>query len=144
MSKSTGLCKRCWALNRKHKPESLIKMSETKKKLWKNKEYWLKSSQAQKKRFSNPQNHPNWKGGITPKSKLERQSARYTHFRMDILKRDDFICQICFKRGGRLEIDHIMQWALYPNERYNPDNVRTLCHDCHVLTPSYKKVVKDA
>lgn len=52
-------------------------------------------------------------------------------------KRDSYTCQICNIRGGKLEMDHIKEWCNYPELRLNPDNCRTLCHDCHTETDNY-------
>jgi hypothetical protein len=47
--------------------------------------------------------------------------------------------QICLKRGGELHPDHIKQFALYPELRYELSNGRTLCADCHRKTESWGK-----
>jgi hypothetical protein len=72
----------------------------------------------------------NWKGGITPKNKLER--AKFINsIQKQVLKRDDYTCQICGKRGGNLNVDHIQPWSKYVEGRFCIDNCRTLCIACH-------------
>lgn len=73
-------------------------------------------------------NSSNWKGGI---SENRRNSIRSRQLRMKILVRDDYICQICQKRGRNLHIDHIKSWSEYPELRFDPDNCRALCRPCH-------------
>lgn len=83
-------------------------------------------------------NHPNWKGGITPKNVVERRSTRYREWAKAVKIRDDFTCQHCGVRGGKLHSDHIKGFADYPDLRYELSNGRTLCIPCHEKTPNYK------
>ncbi len=98
------------------------------------------------------QNHF-WKGGITPINFQIRSCSKYRQWRCDVFERDDYTCQICQKRGGRLDADHIKQFAriiheneiktvdmaLECEELWNINNGRTLCHDCHKETDTYLK-----
>lgn len=59
---------------------------------------------------------------------LLTQSLRY-----DILKRDNFTCQICGrskKDGVKLHVDHII--PVSRGGKTEPDNLRTLCQDCNL------------
>ena len=78
-----------------------------------------------------------WRGGITNQERVARNSARYDLFRRFILARDNFTCQICNKRGGKLCVDHIKEWFLYPALRFDTDNGRTLCVECHRKTDTF-------
>ena len=71
-----------------------------------------------------------WKGGITPENKRERIRFRNETQKV-VFKRDDYTCQICGKRGGYLQVDHIQSWAEYIKLRFNIDNCRTVCMKCH-------------
>lgn len=75
------------------------------------------------------ENHPNWKGGITPLDRIERFKFRKTMQKL-VFERDGYKCQICGD-GGYLQVDHIKPWAEYPELRFEMDNCRTLCKDCH-------------
>lgn len=77
--------------------------------------------------------HPNWKGGITPSRMLMYQSAIYQAWRRAVFKRDDFTCQLCGERGGRLEAHHIAPVRDNINTllMYDIHNGVTLCKDCH-------------
>jgi len=79
----------------------------------------------------------NWKGGITPINKLIRESFEMRNWRKEVFKRDDYICQICKERGGRLEADHIKPFALFKELRFTLSNGRTLCKQCHRKTPTW-------
>ena len=74
--------------------------------------------------------HWNWKGGII-KGRPDRNLVEYKDWRYAVFKRDDFTCQHCNKRGGYLEADHIESWTDFPELRYEVDNGRTLCKECH-------------
>ena len=57
----------------------------------------------------------------------------YKKFRLDVLKRDKFTCQMCKKRGKktRLNVHHIMKWSSAASLRFDVDNGITLCKKCH-------------
>ena len=77
------------------------------------------------------ENHPNWKGGITPiKTKL-RNSLEYEEWRKKVFERDLYTCQDCGEIGNYLHADHIKSFSEYPKLRFDIHNGRTLCVDCH-------------
>lgn len=65
------------------------------------------------------------------------QRIEYKLWRKSVYQRDDYTCQICKKRGGRLEADHIKPFSRFPELRYAIDNGRTLCVSCHSKTDTY-------
>ena len=75
-----------------------------------------------------------WKGGIS----FEPYSIDWTNdLREAIRKRDNYTCQLCGihqdELGGwskKLDIHHID----YQKDNLNPDNLITLCRDCHCKT----------
>ena len=81
-------------------------------------------------KFGSKENHSNWKGGITPFNKQQRDFFRYRVV-PKVLLRDNYICQLCGQRGNSLTVDHIKKWSEYPNLRFELNNCRTLCKKCH-------------
>ena len=102
----------------------------------------LKMSLAQKGSKGN-----NWKGGITPLVMNIRHSFKMRQWVSDIFSRDDFICQECGERGGKLNAHHLkpfsiifkennintLQEALDCEELWNLNNGITLCEHCHKI-----------
>lgn len=82
-------------------------------------------------------NHPNWRGGVTPKHEMERRSLAHKEWRIAVLERDGYTCLFCKKRGGNLEADHIKPFALFPELRFVVDNGRALCKPCHRKTDTW-------
>lgn len=82
-------------------------------------------------------NNSNWKGGITSKNHLVRNSFEYIHWRKAVFERDSFTCQFCRIRGGQLQADHIKPFAYFPELRFELSNGRTLCKSCHRKTDTY-------
>ena len=78
-----------------------------------------------------------WQGGITPINLKIRNSLEYKLWRESVFKRDNYTCVWCFKKGGKLNADHIKPFSLYPELRFAIDNGRTLCIDCHKKTDSF-------
>jgi 5-methylcytosine-specific restriction endonuclease McrA len=86
-----------------------------------------------------------WRGGITPLTKKIRECSKYFCWRDDCFKRDNYTCQECGKKGGRIEVNHIipfsfifrfygiktLQEALDCLDFWNLDNGETLCEQCH-------------
>lgn len=54
----------------------------------------------------------------------------YKRFRINVLKRDKFKCQMC-KSNRSLNVHHIMKWSTASSLRYDESNGVTLCRKCH-------------
>ena len=83
--------------------------------------------------------HPRWRGGHTRNKYGGDICARW---RKSVFERDDYRCVLCGARCGEgkkviLQADHIKPWALYPALRFDLNNGRTLCVNCHRKTPTY-------
>lgn len=80
-------------------------------------------------------NHPAWNGGVnTTERRKDMQSMEYRFWRKSVFKRDNYTCVLC-QATGYVEADHIKQYALYPELRYELSNGRTLCKPCHKKQP---------
>ncbi len=93
-----------------------------------------------RKKFSEKKKGNNnnlWKGGITPENKRIRESINFRLWREAVFARDNWICQVCGKRGCELHPHHIKSFAYYPEFRFAIDNGITLCKDCHKKTDNY-------
>jgi 5-methylcytosine-specific restriction endonuclease McrA len=77
---------------------------------------------------------PNKKSAL---HKRIRASVEYRAWRLAVFTRDDYTCQMCHTRGGTLQADHIKPFSLFPELRFEVDNGRTLCLDCHTKTETY-------
>src|SRR3990167_7567724 len=88
----------------------------------------------------------------TPLVKALRSSSTYRLWRSDVFERDNYTCQECKNRGGKiLNADHIKPFsamireykittweqAIQCKELWNLDNGRTLCIDCHRRTDTF-------
>ena len=87
--------------------------------------------------------NPNWSGG-TYGTERHRLMGRieYIEWRRKVFERDDYTCQICGKRGVRLNADHVEPYFLRPDLALAVSNGRTLCEGCHKETPTYGSKVK--
>lgn len=81
--------------------------------------------------------NPNWKGGVSEKNRSKRENhmntLEYKAWRRAVFERDDYTCQNCKSRGGKINADHIQPYSLYPELRLAIENGRTLCVECHNL-----------
>jgi hypothetical protein len=78
-----------------------------------------------------------WRGGISPINKIIRHSLEYRVWRESVFKRDNWTCRFCFSRGVRLHADHIKPFSFFPELRFDIENGRTLCEECHKKTETY-------
>lgn len=78
-----------------------------------------------------------WKGGVSTENERQRKSKEYRKWRSDVFQRDDYTCQECNKKGGRLNADHIKPFAYFKDLRFELSNGRTLCVQCHRKTDTY-------
>jgi hypothetical protein len=117
--------------------EFLVRPSETKRFVTCNSE---RCRQTNKSRDRNP----NWRGGTYSDGRGKRfvdmTTKRYKSWRLSVFERDKFTCQMCGRVGGDLCADHIKPYAYFRELRYELENGRTLCVDCHKTT--YKETFK--
>ena len=86
-----------------------------------------------------------WEGGKTSLTIAIRTGHQYKDWRDSVFKRDNYMCQHCCQRGGRLEADHIITVSNIVRA-FNIKNItearenfflweisngRTLCELCH-------------
>lgn len=84
----------------------------------------------------------NWKGGITPLAKKVRSTFEARLWRKAVKERDGYKCIWCGSEEN-LEADHIKPFSYYPELRFDLNNGRTLCRDCHKTTDTYGIVRKN-
>lgn len=83
------------------------------------------------------ENHYNWKGGNSSELHQIRTSTEYKKWRTAVFIKDGFRCLDCGEKGVRLNADHIYPFAYFPRLRFDINNGRTLCVECHKKTPTY-------
>jgi 5-methylcytosine-specific restriction endonuclease McrA len=75
--------------------------------------------------------HWNYKG---KNCLLKRLGTKYYKWRGEILKRDNYTCQVCGrgrKQGIQLHVHHLNSFAHNEDGRLDVNNGVTLCKDCH-------------
>lgn len=80
--------------------------------------------------------NPMWKGGVTPEHRIARNSAEYRKWRITVFKTDRFKCSYCGS-NKRIEAHHIDPFSTNKEARYDPENGRTLCYECHKYVQSF-------
>lgn len=69
--------------------------------------------------------------GRTPVNEKIRRSVETKLWREAVFTRDDFTCQLCKKRGGKLHPHHILNFSTHIDLRFDVENGITLCESCH-------------
>lgn len=97
---------------------------------------------------------PKWKAEkIKDENKRQRKSYEYKMWRKAVYERDNYTCVFCNARGGNgksveLNPDHIKPFSLFPELRFDVNNGRTLCRECHKKTDTFgwkiQKKVREA
>lgn len=67
---------------------------------------------------------------ITSSGNIRRTRKVSPRVRQLVVERDGRRCVQCGGTQGGLEVDHIVRYA--DGGSNAPENLRTLCHDCHV------------
>jgi len=73
----------------------------------------------------------NWRGGVSSEDERIRKSIETGLWRESVFARDNWTCQRCKERGGKLVAHHIQNFAQYPELRFAIDNGITFCKNCH-------------
>ena len=72
-----------------------------------------------------------WKGGLSSKSKIIRNSYEYAYWRKLCFEKDNFTCQKCEQHGGNLIVHHINNFSEFPELRFVVNNGVVFCKECH-------------
>ena len=106
--------------------------------------------------FSGP-NSPFWDHGQTVLSETIRGSQKYIDWRTAVFQRDDYTCQNCSERGGKLNAHHVGKplsvllrengietkaQAVCCKALWRVEIGRTLCTRCHEKTETYGEKAK--
>jgi hypothetical protein len=84
-------------------------------------------------------NHSLWRHDLSmeDRNKYYRRGYKNNHefygWSRNVFARDNFTCQVCHSRGGKLSGHHLNGWNWSVEDRFNLDNGVTLCIDCHTL-----------
>ena len=88
-----------------------------------------KMSVAKKGQYTGSSN-PNWKGAQITDAVRERRSYDAKIWRESCLKRDGFKCTSCGS-VEKLHVHHLLEFADYPERRWDINNGKTVCVFCH-------------
>lgn len=95
-----------------------------------------KNNSESKKKLVLEGKHHLWRGGITPINRAIRISFPYRVWRRSVLERDGYKCTWC-STNDKLQADHIKPFSTFPELRFDINNGRTLCIDCHRKTDTW-------
>jgi 5-methylcytosine-specific restriction endonuclease McrA len=82
---------------------------------------------------------------------ITRYTDKYNQWRRAVYKKDNYMCQICGRRG-KLNAHHIFGFAKWKSKRFDINNGITLCSACHYKFhkkygksnfPNIKKLLKE-
>ena len=75
---------------------------------------------------------PNWNPNLTQEYREQtRRVEGYLDWAKEVYKKDDYTCQCCNKRGGKLNAHHLDGYNWDKEHRVDVNNGTTLCEDCH-------------
>lgn len=83
------------------------------------------------------ENNSNWRGGISffkvGSRGRDLTCFEYAEWRKGIFERDNFTCQHCQKKGGKLRAHHVLNFSSHTKLQLDVGNGITLCKNCHNL-----------
>jgi len=74
-------------------------------------------------------NHWNYKG---KNNQLQRCWSQYKEWHRKVLKKNNYICQICGNGGNKLQVHHIKSFSKYPELRFDVNNGKAVHRECHL------------
>ena len=75
--------------------------------------------------------HHNYNPHLTDEERERLRGQDHVHWREKVFERDDFTCNICKTRGGKLNAHHLDGDNWCKDKRFDVDNGVALCDDCH-------------
>lgn len=72
-----------------------------------------------------------WSGFVYESEDPKRSKFKFSRINLQVFQRDNFACQLCHKRGGKLNAHHLDNWKQFKELRYELSNLVTLCVPCH-------------
>lgn len=89
--------------------------------------------------------HPQWKGGLTPYYRQIKNSLEWKNWRKTVFERDNYICQKCGIKGGKLHPHHPFPVkrlikTIFEKYIFDINNGITLCKNCHKLIHRYENI----
>ena len=109
---------------RKHSAETRAKISATRSRP----SPWL-AGEANGMSGTYRHANPNYKDGSSPERQRLYANAEHKAVLRAVRRRDGG-CVNC-RSGARLHVHHVKPWAEYPELRFDPANLVTLCQPCH-------------
>jgi hypothetical protein len=76
-------------------------------------------------------NNPSWRGGVTTLRVSLRNTQEYKEWRKKVYEKDDYTCQWCSQRGGKIQADHIVPYMKDRKQLLDVNNGQVLCDYCH-------------
>jgi hypothetical protein len=81
-------------------------------------------------------------GKVRGGSGSQRNMPDYIEWRKAVYERDNYTCQECGHKGGKLNAHHIKPWFSHPDLRFDVANGVTLCEDCHANKHPHLRFIK--
>lgn len=78
------------------------------------------------------------------REELSRNDPEVKEWRRKVFERDDYTCQECGEKGGKIHAHHIEPWSEEPSKRLEIDNGITLCIECHSEKHENPELIKKA
>jgi len=76
-------------------------------------------------------NHPSWKPHLSAKDRARQRGPEINQWRKSVFAHDNYSCNICSKRGGKLNAHHKDGWHHCKERRFDVSNGITLCKEHH-------------
>lgn len=76
--------------------------------------------------------NPRWNPDLTDEQRNKnRDTLEHIQWRENVFSRDDYTCQECSERGGKLNAHHIVPFSVDVELSLDEENGVTLCETCH-------------